>query len=517
MTFVRKGFFWGLTLAILLLCVPALAATSTTEYALDSMYGKLALADSYIVLTPANLAQHPELISQNKTEKKPWQDWTERGVLLQAWVPDMDACLEVRLVQDGDAATYFNLDAQTTQARAAYRASHLKGTAYTSQGYTITTAEWKRTGNGVRFLRFKYKRNDNGLITRGYCAKTIHNGWTLILDYQVYNRQVRQKDLTSLEKVYKTVVFTENLPIPATTTGLLKFTSEPPRETNTGSFTVEGTCTPGAHLIGVIMKYANPTPTRIEADAGKNGKFKMNVKLPTEGIWLMTLTVEANGSVIAEEVFGTTTYQSTMLPMNLDTEVPEQFENDTFVLSGTTSKAVYVQCIVTGGEKTYDKTVRTNGKKTFSFKIPTDTQSEYNITLVLQKKNYETRRFTWTANRTLTERDTRNQYKAQAVKPGYSTLTRKIDGYKGRVMGYKVYITDIQQSGEEWIVFAALTKTKKGALKDTIVIVTGEKPDFVVGSEQTMYGTLTGVYEVQSEEDKETYPSFDLLFWEEQA
>ena len=32
-----------------------------------------------------------------------------------------------------------------------------------------------------------------------------------------------------------------------------------------------------------------------------------------------------------------------------------------------------------------------------------------------------------------------------------------------------------------------------------------------------MYGTLTGVYEVQSEEDKETYPSFDLLFWEEQA
>ena len=161
--------------------------------------------------------------------------------------------------------------------------------------------------------------------------------------------------------------------------------------------------------------------------------------------------------------------------------------------------------------------MKTNGKKTFSFEFPTSSQSEYTVTLVLQKKNYETRRFTWTANRTLTERDTRNQYKAQAVKPGYSTLTRKIDGYKGRVMGYKVYITDIQQSGEEWIVFAALTKTKKGALKDTIVIVTGEKPDFVVGSEQTMYGTLTGVYEVQSEEDKETYPSFDLLFWEEQA
>ena len=61
--------------------------------------------------------------------------------------------------------------------------------------------------------------------------------------------------------------------------------------------------------------------------------------------------------------------------------------------------------------------MRTNNSGKFSFTIPTGTQSEYSITLVFQKKNYETRRFSWTANRSLTEKDIQNQYKAEAVKP----------------------------------------------------------------------------------------------------
>ena len=136
------------------------------------------------------------------------------------------------------------------------------------------------------------------------------------------------------------------------------------------------------------------------------------------------------------------------------------------------------------------------------------------MVLVFQKKNYETRRFSWTANRTLSENDIRNQTRSQAVKPAYGTLNRKLEAYTGRVMGYKVYISDIQQIGEEYAVTAALTRTKKGNLKDLIVILTTEKPDFVAGSEQTFYGRLTGLYEVQSEEDTVSYPSFELLFWD---
>ena len=516
---MRKRVLWILlmTAALAAFCLPALAAEdSTTEYSLGSIYAKLSLSDSYIVLREENLDSHPEVPQAlNTTAEAMKQDWQERGVLMQAWVANMDACLEIRARQDEDAATYYNIDAQTTSTRTTYRSSHLKSAVYENQGYDIKSAEWFRTANDIRFLQIKYKKTVNGVTTWGYAEKTVRNGWTVILDYQVYGRGLKERDLNSLRKVTRTVQFTETLDTPAEAKGILSFTTEPPAETNTGSFTVEGTTNPGAHIIGVVMKYANPTPTRIEADANaRSGKFKMSVKLPDEGIWLMTLTVELNGETVAEHVFETTTYQKILLPVTLTTQVPEQFTSDEFTLAGTTVKGVTVQCIVTGGAKDFDKTVRTNNNGRFSFKIPTGTQSVYTVTLVFQKKNYDTRRFSWTANRTLTEQDTRNQLKAQAVKPAYSTLNSKMDAYTGRIMGYTVTITDIQQVGEEYIVFAAMTKTKKGNLKDIIVITDSEEPTFQAGSEQTFYGRLSGYYQVQSEEDTEKYPSFELLFWE---
>ena len=515
---MRKCFFWMLCLAavIALFCGSAMAATATTtEYSLGAIFAKLSLADSYIVLREENLESHEEIQhALNTTAEGMKQDWQERGVLLQAWVPDLDACLEIRARQDEDAAQYFNIDAQTTSTRSVYRSAQMKSEAYKNQGYDIKSAEWFRTSHDIRFLQIRYKRNVNGLITWGYAEKTVRNGWTVVLDYQVYGRGLKAKDLNSLRKATRTVEFTQTLDTPAKASGILNFSEFPPMETNTSSFTVEGTTNPGAHLIGVIMKYANPTPTRIETDAGKSGKFKMNVKLPEEGIWLMTLTVELNGQTIGEHVFDTTTYQKTLLPVTLNAEVPEQFENDEFVLSGKTTKGVTLQCIVTGGRKDYDKTVRTNNTGRFTFKIPTDTQSQYTVMLVLSKKNYDTRRFTWTANRTLTEKDSRNQIKAQAVKPAYSTLNRKMDAYTGRVMGYKVTITEIQHVGNEYIVFAAMTKTEKGNLKGIIVITTGEEPGFAAGSEQTFYGRLTGYHEIQNGDGTEKIPSFDLLFWE---
>lgn len=513
---MRKRFFWILCMLLSVCCGIAAAAVSTTDYSLGPVNAKVTLADSYIVLTPVNLAQHPELIaSRNLTAEEILADWNERGVLLQAWTSDMDACLEIRAAKDEDAEIYFNISAQSNQARANYRTAHLKGQKYTELGYSVKYAEWIKSSAGDRYLQMKYKRNVNGLITWGYAEKTIKNGWTLVLDYQVYGRGARDKDLNSVKKVMRTVAFTETMELPAVTKGTLSFTSIPPMETNTGSFTVEGTTTPGAHVIGVVMKYANPTPKRIEANASeRTGKFKLKVNLEGEGVWLLTLTVEMDDKVIAEHVFEPTTYQSTLLPVTLDEPVPDQFENNEFVLSGKTTKGVTVQCIVTGGAKDFDKTVRTNGTGKFSFKIPTDSQSEYSLTLVFQKKKYETRRFSWTANRTLSENDIRNQYKAEAVKPAYSTLNRKLEAYTGRIMGYKVYITDIQHVGDEYVISASLTKSKKGVLKDPIVIIAGEEPSFVAGSEQTFYGRLTGTHDVQSEESSEGIPEFELLFWE---
>ncbi len=510
---MRKAVFCTLLLLMILFCTAALA---DTPYDFSGINARLSLSDSYIVLTPDNLAAHQELLTRlGKTREVVEADFAERHVLLQAWVPGLDACLEITAVQDEDAVTYFDLDQQTNQARSAYRTSVLKGVRYKNLGYDIKSAEWKKQTLGGRFLMIKYKRNVNGYIYWGYARRAIRNGYTFTLDYQVYERGLRAKDLNSLNKVTNTVEFINTLSMPADTEGLLEFTAVPPSETDSGEFSVEGKCTPGAHLTGVMMRMASSgtAPYRVETTARNSGTFKLPVKLPEEGVWLMTLTVELNGFEIAEEVFDITTYSRSTIPVIFDSAVPENLMGDELVLSGKTTRATSIQCLVSNGVSTFDKTMRTNNTGKFTFKVPTSVQAEYDIVLVFTKKGFPTRRLTWTASRVLTEEDIRRQARTAAIKPAYSNLLRKLDAYAGRIMGYNVYITDIQESGTEWVVFAALNKTRKG-YSNIIAVLSSEAPNFVVNSEQKMYGTCTGPYVVQSEEGAVTYPGFDLLFWE---
>lgn len=499
--------------ALLALCFTG--ALADTEYQFDGVSATLSLADSYIVLTPDNLAAHQELLSKlNRSKEVVEADFAERGVLLQAWVQGLDACLEITAVQDDNARTYYDLDQQTAQVRRAYRTSILKSQSLKDAGYSVKSAEWKRQTRGGLFLMIKYKRTTAEKIYWGYARTAVRNGYTFTLDYQVYDRGLKAKDLNAVNKVANTVSFAPVDGVPATVAGILSFSAAPPAETNTGVFDVEGKCTPGAHLTGVLMRPVSTTPLLVEATARKNGTFKLPVALPEEGVWVMTVTVEVDGQEIAWEYFEPTTFSKTMLPVQLDAPVPEQLSGDELALTGKTAKNVSVQCIVMRGTDTvFNKQIRTNGTGKFNFKIPTSAEADYDITLVFSKKNYITRRLTYIAKRDLTEEDLRNQARNEAVKPAYSTLVKKLDSYIGRKMVYNVYIADIQQSGDEWIITGALKQTKKG-YENLVIITADEKPSFETGVQKKMYGTCVGTHQVLSEEDIVNYPCFDLLFWE---
>ena len=132
---MRKYLLLVLALLLCLICVTAVA---DTEYTLDRISAKLSLSDSYIVLTPDNLSEHLELLERlEKTKEVVEADFAERGVCLQAWVPDLDACLEITVVEDEDSKSYYDIEQQTNQARTAYKASHLKGEKYKEQGFTV--------------------------------------------------------------------------------------------------------------------------------------------------------------------------------------------------------------------------------------------------------------------------------------------------------------------------------------------------------------------------------------------
>ena len=75
---MRKRLFWVLCVLTCICCGAALAAVGTTEYSLGSVYARLSLSDSYIVLKQDNLAQHPELLASRNTTEAEVSAWIER-------------------------------------------------------------------------------------------------------------------------------------------------------------------------------------------------------------------------------------------------------------------------------------------------------------------------------------------------------------------------------------------------------------------------------------------------------
>ena len=66
---MKKCFFRFLLfmLPLAVFCAPAHAAVTTTEYSLGSVYAKLSLSDSYIVLQEENLGSHSEVLKARNT------------------------------------------------------------------------------------------------------------------------------------------------------------------------------------------------------------------------------------------------------------------------------------------------------------------------------------------------------------------------------------------------------------------------------------------------------------------
>lgn len=505
----KKIIFALLVVLGLFLCASASAQTFT----FDAIHATCEVSDDYILLTPENLAEHPEWVAnQGTTVEELLAQWAEEGVLLEAWDTKGDARLRISAIQDEQAKMYFDLDQQPTQMRTNFRTGHDKGTLYSENGITYSAADWKDISDEAgRFLTLTYKQNFQGTTYRGYARRTIRNGYTITVDFRVTDRELKSADRNALVDVMLTWKFTEIEELPADAVGAVVFETEPPAETNTGSFSVEGNCQAGLRIIGVVMRMSSPDPIRVEDTANKSGDFSLDVELTEEGIYLMTITVLNGDTVVSEKVFDTTTYQKNMIPVNLDTPLPTELTGDKLVISGTTVKNVTVQCMV--GD--YSKQIKTNNSGAFSFTIDTSAEGEYNLVLAFDKKDYASRRMSQTMTRVLTEADRQRQWREEAVQPAYSTLTDKLSGYTGRIMGYTLYVVSYEQSSDgQWIIEMAMNK-KSGTYRNIVIVTTTEEPQLILDSEVKMYGRCTGSYTVEdSTGASHAYPSFELLFWE---
>ncbi len=544
---MRKTLLLFLALAMLLLCGTACAESFT----FDAIHATCTVDDANIILTPSNLALHPEWIaSLGTTQEAMAADFAARGVLLQAWSTDGERCLEISAIQDARALEYWDINEVGESGRFTYRTSHSKNLWYQEEGYTYSSATWKKTDAG-RFLQTEYKRVVNGETVRGFQRRTVRNGYTITIDCIVYGRRLQTADSNAINKIMNSWAFTQVIAKPADTSSIvpgsgaaavipapdggtegdtgsstvqpataptvqshLTFATEPPEETNTGKFTVTGTADAGTQVIGVLMRMSSTTPLKVETTASKTGKFTLDVQLDAEGVWLMSVSTFVNGQEADSHVFARTiTYGKSLLVVNLDNPLPTVLTGDSLVISGSTLSSVNIQCLAGGS---FDKSVKTNSNGTFKFTIDTSAEGSYDIVLSFQKAGYETRRFTVTATRTLTEEDLRSRARESAVKPAYSTLVSKLTGYTGRVLTYSMYVTDIMQAGDEWIIFMAMNYSTKSGYSNIVVVTTDTEPQLEIGSQHKLYGTCMGTYEVQSEESgTKFYPCIELLFWDE--
>ena len=496
-------------LSCLLLCTTASAQTFT--YADVNAAFDISSHD-YTLITPDNLSLHPSWVAaQGIPADELAAQWREDGVLLVAVPVKGDGQITFSAVKNDESVRMFDLDQQSALARTNYRTAFSKNQVMQDEGYTFKNVDWVTAKNHGRFLKFNYKRVVDGKETNGYQYRTIRNGYTVVVDFSVSGRTVKSADRKLVDKIMNGFSFTVTMAKPATSVPAIILSGKPPLETNTGKFTISGTGEPGLKLTAVILRMSSPEPLIVEKTIGNSGKFSFNVKLPEEGVWLMTMTVN-NGDVITEElVFNTTTYKKTLLPVNLTSDIPAVITGDTLTISGTTIGNVEVQCIC--GDN-FAKTVKTNNSGKFTFKLDTKEAGEYDIVLVFAKRNFETRRYTYTANRIVTDEQFRDRCRKEAVKPAYNTLKSKLTGYTGRIMGYDLYVVDVIEDNGGYVIRMAMNK-RSGNFVNVVLVQTDEMPDVEIGTKIKMYGRCVGELTVTLPDGTtETLPGFELLFFD---
>ena len=504
---MRKLVFSLVLALVVLLCGIAAAETLT----FDPIKATVEMTDAYVVLTPQNLSSFEDwLAAHGKTLDSTQQDFEQRGVLMQGWNSDGDACLELTALETEQSKTWFDIDQQPESVRRAYRLSHYPNNDFSDAGYDYTVSEWKKVAAG-RFLILRYTKRTDGVVDhRGFARRTIRNGYEITLDMKVYGRSASNKDNAALNTVWNTFAFTELLPLSLTASAKLNITTVPPTETSDSSFNIEGTAAPDVELTAVVMGLSAPDPVLFTVVVPKNGKFKLPIKLSREGVFLITLTASVGGEDAAEMAYPVT-YQRTLLAVNTTTEVPDVVTSDTLRIAGTSVPGAQIQLIV--NETSTKKHVAANSK--WFVDIDTSAEGTYDVVLVFSKKGLADRRFTYGFTRKWSEADMLSQLAKEAIKPAYKVLCNKIDGYDGRVMGYKAYVVTISQAGEDWIAQLALTK-KNGKYSDIILVTCPEEPAIKPDQRVLMYGTCAGMSVPGDASDaSSSYPCFDLLVFDE--
>lgn len=460
-------------------------------YTFNDIHAALSLPEGVYqtVLTPENLAQNEAFIQAQGGSVATWEaDFKARGILLQAYDTTNDRILLVTALKDVDGQNLFDINEHTPEVRARYRLSHGASGAYSILGYRYDSVSWKSFKDIGRFLQLRYEYRLNGSVAhRGYQRRTIRNGHTITVDMQVFGRKLNAQDNAALNKVFNTFAFTQILPMPVLPISLDE-TQTAPAETGEAVFTMKGTTKPEATLHAVLISFSNNTTKVFDTKANKAGKYTLKITLPGEDVYVMTLTVRKEGLEDFSKSYNIH-YKEGILPVQIISAPPETYSGNQLTLSGITSLAG-VKATLTVNGVTTSKTVARN--KEFTFNIDTAAESAYDIRLVLSKRNYEDRVFTYTTQKTISQEARQEAERAQALRPSYAELIANPNAYDGKLLRFEGTLIEKQNTTDSWVLRFAIRKTDTG-FEDILLLSTDTEPALPLNTAATVYGVMVGM------------------------
>ena len=506
---MRKYILPLLVAALLLLNAPALAQS----YTFDNIYMSLDLpsGEYETVLQPGTLAGYEDFLTAEGTNAEDAADeFAAQGILLKAYDTDNDRIFVLTALETVDSQMYFDLNEQDEAMRKEFRVSHKDGTAYSVLGYNYSSSAWVNYGgNTLRFLNTQYVLRQNGSETcQGYQKRTIRNGYTITLDMQVYGRKANENDLKALDKIMKSVSFTQVLPMPKLPAKLI-LSSDIPAELSTDTFTVRGITTRKAEVTVTALSLASSDSVLFTDTANSEGEFSVSVKLPQQGVYTITIAAEGSDTLRTQFAY-TVNYQRGLLAVSFDSQPGYTLGAET-VVSGSTLSGCDIQLVVEGPNGfTYSKST-TN--KAFKFTVDTKQDGTYHFNLTVAKTGYNTRSFTYTATRSMTPTERTASVRADAASPSYDKLKSNLKSYQGDTVTFTGWIAEMTESKSvgEWTVVLGLTKLDSG-YNDLIYVICPADPGVTVGQKVRLYGVVDGDFPIVNE--NKSFPRCELIFFE---
>ena len=496
----RKGLLLALA-ACLLLGRAALAQTVT----MPAAYCSFDYPGSWLVLSPQRCTIYEPVLTRMGLDADAMAEEMEaRGVLTRAIPESGGEALSVIIRTDAASEAIYDISEASDEQRRSLKSRALDDRLWERTGYRAQDAAWQIEG-GRYWLFVHYAETDQGnVLSRGLRYFTIRNGMYLELDWNLTGRRFTNRDLAAFRNRLSDFAFLEIGTPPARHTAL---ECELPTETNEAALRLAGTATPRSALLLTADDGKGNAETLCEEEAEADGRFVLEVMLPREGTWHLTLTAQAEGreaAVLDSDV----AYSEKTLPVSGIRETMIS-TGDKFMVSGKTLSGASLQLVTPYGVTKK----RTDKDGAFSFELTTRDVGSYSYTLLIDRKGYSQRRLPFTVVREQTDEQERQAIRDRAVRISYAELSRDLAKNRGSILNLYGYVEAVSEAGESRYVRLLYSRDKKNGWFNPVILVSDTATGAGPGDLLTCTAEVEGVDEEEDAHGETVHvPRLRLLF-----